>query len=305
MNRTLVFASIAMLLAVAQFAGAARREITMDMINTTLPEEGAPLAIRGKYEPKSEIAFGSPGHLVFYPANLELLPRGGTLPLLVWGNGGCGIDTSRYSELLGTVVSHGFVAIGTATQAGAAPRRATADDLLAAIAWAEKENARDGSPLKGKSDLTKIAAMGQSCGGFLAIALGADPRVDTIGVFNAGVKTPDPDEPETPAPEVGALAKLHGPVLFVNGNDRDFLWDQSKYAFASVATLPTFYGSRHGAGHTATAFHKGGGEFANVASNWLLWQFGGDAKAGAMFVGKDCGLCSNPNWDTDSKNIGR
>jgi hypothetical protein len=94
-------------------------------------------------------------------------------------------------------------------------------------------------------------------------------------------------------------------VLFVNGNDRDFLWDQSKYAFASVATLPTFYGSRHGAGHTATAFHKGGGEFANVASNWLLWQFGGDAKAGAMFVGKDCGLCSNPNWDTDSKNIGR
>ena len=30
--------------------------------------------------------------------------------------------------------------------------------------------------------------MGQSCGGFLSIALGADPRVKTIGVFNSGVQ---------------------------------------------------------------------------------------------------------------------
>jgi hypothetical protein len=43
--------------------------------------------------------------------------------------------------------------------------------------------------------------------------------------------------------------------------------------------------------------------FPNVASNWLRWTFKGDKKAGAMFVGKNCGLCTNSNWDVRSKGI--
>ena len=45
--------------------------------------------------------------------------------------------------------------------------------------------------------------------------------------------------------------------------------------------------------------------FANVASSWALWQLKGDKKAGAMFAGKDCGLCKNPSWDTASKGFGK
>ena len=60
--------------------------------------------------------------------------------------------------------------------------------MRGAIDWADKENARAGSPLEGKIALDKVAVMGQSCGGFLSIALGADPRVKTIGVFNSGVQ---------------------------------------------------------------------------------------------------------------------
>jgi len=56
-------------------------------------------------------------------------------------------------------------------------------------------------------------------------------------------------------------------------------------------------------GHTATVFHPGGGELANVASNWLMWTFKQDKKAGAMFVGKNCSLCTNSNWDVRSKGI--
>jgi hypothetical protein len=56
-------------------------------------------------------------------------------------------------------------------------------------------------------------------------------------------------------------------------------------------------------GHTATVFHPGGGEYANVASNWLMWTFKKDPKAGAMFVGKNCSLCTNANWDVQSKGI--
>jgi hypothetical protein len=49
-------------------------------------------------------------------------------------------------------------------------------------------------------------------------------------------------------------------------------------------------------------FHPGG-EFANVASNWLEWTLKADKKTGAMFVGKNCALCTNSNWDVRSKGI--
>ncbi len=56
----------------------------------------------------------------------------------------------------------------------------------------------------------------------------------------------------------------------------------------AINHVPAFYGARHNAGHnaghSATYFHPGGGEFANVAWNWLLWTFNGDQDAGKIFV---------------------
>jgi dienelactone hydrolase len=48
---------------------------------------------------------------------------------------------------------------------------------------------------EGKIAVDKVAVMGQSCGGFLSIALGADPRVKTIGVFNSGNAESDARRP--------------------------------------------------------------------------------------------------------------
>jgi len=78
---------------------------------------------------------------------------------------------------------------------------------------------------------------------------------------------------------------------------------RSRETYDAIDTLPAFYGARHGAGHTATVYHPGGGEYANVASNWVMWVFKGDKKAGAMFVGPKCSLCTNTNWDTASKRL--
>ncbi|HKD08763.1 MAG TPA: hypothetical protein VKB79_22865 [Bryobacteraceae bacterium] len=152
--------------------------------------------------------------------------------------------------------------------------------------------------LKGKIALDKVAVMGQSCGGFLSIALGADPRVKAIGVFNTGVQ-----KAPSPFPTADDLQKLHGPVLLINGHEPDFMMATSAATFDLIYRVPAFYGARHNTGHTATVFHPGGGEFANVASNWLLWTFKGDKKAGAMFVGKNCSLCTDSNWDARSKGI--
>jgi hypothetical protein len=278
--------------------------VTPDMIRTALPVEGAPLAEKGAYEVTSEPAFGSPGHVVVRPAQLDAFPRRDSLPVIAWGNGGCAIDSKSFMGFMQTVASHGFLVIGTAPIEGAAQRRANVDDLRSAIDWADKENARDGSPLKGRIATDKVAAMGSSCGGFLSIEVGADPRVDTIGVFNSGVTRLDPNAPPPfPIPDVAALAKLHGPVLLVNGHDTDFMMETSKATYDWLERQAAFYGARHGAGHSATFFHPGGGEFANVASSWAAWQLKGDKKAGATFVGKSCGLCTNSNWDVASKGL--
>lgn len=294
MKRSLFLAAFALLarngVCDAQPAG-----ITPEMIATALPEEGAPKAEPGPYQVTAEPAFGAPGLRTFRPATLDPFPTRDTLPVVVWGNGGCAIDNPRYAGFLSTIASHGFLVVTTAGtgQEGAARRRATADDLKAAIDWAERENARAGSPLNGKIETKRVAVMGQSCGGILSITLGADPRVGTIGVFNSGVQ----------ADNTGALAKLHGPVLLINGHERDFMMAASKATYDAIEHLPVFYGARHGAGHTATAYHPGGGEFANVASSWVLWQFKGDSKASEMFVGANCRLCTNPNWEVESKRL--
>ncbi len=301
MHKTIVAAAAVLLtgagLCLAQPAG-----ITREMITRALPLEGAPLAEPGPYQVTSESAFGSTGLHLYRPTALDAFPKKDTLPVMVWGNGGCAIDSTHFSGFLTTIASHGVLVVGTVAQEGAARRQETADDMRAAIDWAEKENARTGSPLNGKIAVDKVAVMGTSCGGFLSIALGADPRVKTIGVFNSGVQN-EAAGGRSPQPGPDALPKLHGPVLLLNGGEPDFLMPASAATFEAINHVPAFYGARHNAGHSATYFHPGGGEFANVASEWLLWTFKGDKKAGKMFVGKDCSLCTNSNWDVKSKGI--
>ena len=67
--------------------------------------------------------------------------------------------------------------------------------------------------------------------------------MDTIGVFNSGAQ----------GDNIARLAALHGPVLLINGHERDFLMASSKATFDAIDKLPAFYGARHGAGHTATS----------------------------------------------------
>jgi len=287
--------------------------ITREMIERALPLEGAPKAEPGPYQVTSEHAFGSPGFHVYRPAALDAFPKKDTLPVMVWGNGGCAIDSTHFSGFLTTIASHGVLVVGTVPEGGAARRQETADDMRAAIDWTERENVRVGSPLNSKIAVDKVAVMGTSCGGFLSIALGGDSRVKTIGVFNSGVQTPPAGQAQgkvgrggpSPQPTSDALPKLHGPVLLLNGGEPDFLMAASAATFEAINHVPAFYGARHNAGHSATYFHPGGGEFANVASNWLLWTFKGDKEAGKMFVGKECSLCKNSNWDVKSKGINK
>ena len=286
------------------FAGAVHAQapgITMEMIRTALPLEGAPRAVHGPYDVSFEPAWESPRHVVYRPEDLRAFPAEDSLPVLIWGNGGCALNSNGYRGFLTTVASQGFIAIATAVIDGEESRRATTEDLRAAIDWVIAENTRADSPLAGKINVDEIAAMGTSCGGYRAIDLGSDPRVATIGVFNSGVQDADREDRSPTAPTPEDLAALHGPVLLIDGHERDFMMDEAQATFAALEHVPVFYGSRHNAGHSATVFHPGGGEFANVAAAWLRFQFKGDEDAGQMFVGDSCELCEKNTWDTAAK----
>ena len=271
-------------------------------VGRQLPVEGAPLAVSGPYEVTSGPAFGSPGHVVFHPADLDAFPSEDSLPVMAWGNGGCAIDSTRYSGFLSTIASHGFLVLSTVPLEGG-PRQATTDELSAALDWAEAEHAREGSPLEGKIATDLMAVMGQSCGGFMSVSLGAQPRVDTIAPFNSAVSEPGPDGGGARFATTNDLDAVHGPILLINGGEVDFMYEGAAANFDAIDHVVTFYGARDNAGHTATMLHPGGGEFANVASNWLRFILKGDEEAGAMFVGADCTLCTDPNWETRSKGL--
>src|SRR5258705_13912537 len=106
MQKTIV-AAAAVLLAGTGACLAQPAGITPEMINRSLPLEGAPLAVPGPYQITSEATFGAPGLRVFRPTSLDAFPKKDTLPVMIWGNGGCAIDSTRYSGFLSTIASHG------------------------------------------------------------------------------------------------------------------------------------------------------------------------------------------------------
>jgi dienelactone hydrolase len=62
--------------------------------------------------------------------------------------------------------------------------KSSAKALTASIDWAQKVSK---DPKWAHIDPTRVAAAGQSCGGFEASALASDPRVLTFGLFNSGL----------------------------------------------------------------------------------------------------------------------
>lgn len=261
-----------------------------------LPLEGAPGAMAGRHEVTTELAPDTPRFEVRRPTDLSAFPVRDRLPVLVWGNGGCSLNVGLAGGFLSTIASHGFLVVTTFGPEGVT-RQATPQDLTAALDWAIAENTRAGSPLRGRIDVENVAMMGTSCGGYIALPAAADPRVDTLGEWSAGAGSMEAGLPlRTHMPDMAALKLLHGPALYINGGDADHLTPYSWANFEWLEHVPVFYGSRHDGGHSGTFGHPGGGEYANIAVDWLKWQLKGDATAGKTFSGADCGLCADRNW---------
>jgi dienelactone hydrolase len=250
------------------------------------------------------------------------------LGVLAWGNGGCAADGAGGRFHLSEIASHGYLAIASGTiQSGpGAPPKPAGDTqpgppalgangmpahipppatksalLTEAIDWALAENQRKGSPYYGRINPQWIAVSGWSCGGLQALEVAADPRVRTVIIHSSGIfadANPIPGMTITKA----ALQKLHTPIIYILGGPSDIAYANGMDDFKRISSVPVFVANLD-VGHGGTFMDPNGGREAAVAVSWLDWQLKGDARAAKLFAGADCGLCKDPDWKVDSKNL--
>jgi dienelactone hydrolase len=270
----------------------------------------------GKFPAIKQTDPGLPGQVIYRPENLAAL--GNTrLGIYAFGNGACTDDAAHSRLHLLEIASHGYLVIvpgAIYTGPGAIKRPAnlppagpnvvltTHQQLGEAITWALAENARAGSPYYGLIDPDAIAVSGFSCGGLQALFNAADPRVGTVVMMNSGLF---PEGPTTMAGMTGdknLLQTLHTPILYVLGGETDIAYAAGMDDFAKIAHVPAAVANID-KGHGGTYWDENGGAAAQVVVKWLDWQLRDDAEAGRMFIGEDCGLCRDPQWRLESKNL--
>lgn len=256
-------------------------------------------------------------HVIYRPRDLSAFDGDRKLVVYVWGNGGCSDDGASVRNHLLEIASHGYLAIAPgytgeeleriqATRAEPAPGsppvlRTSTQDLRDGLDWALAENARDGSPYRGRIDPAMIAASGFSCGGVQALDLAtSDERVRALIVHNSGLfpddgeKVPGMDLPKS------ALAKLRMPVLYIQGGPEDIAWDNGYNDFTRIGHVPAVMVGLP-VGHGGTYFDPHGGAAASIALDWLEWQLRGVEGAARSFTGANCRLCAVPSWTIERK----
>ncbi len=281
-----------------------------------------------------------PTHTLYRPKDIAAIGKE-KLPVVAFANGACINFGNSFRYFLSEIASHGFLAIATgpigpreaefsivgfgqpaagspaaslaaagklvsATPAsGPGPAYTTAKQLIDAIDWAEKENARQGSAYFGKLDTARIAVMGMSCGGLQAIDAAHDARVKTLGVWNSGAYTDDRRAMEIAAAKAtkAGLKALRIPTIYVTGDLSDIAFANTEDDFSRIDAVPLFRAWREHTGHGGTYRELNGGAFGKVAVAWLRWQLKGDMSAASMFTGADCGICKQPEWHVKKKNI--
>ncbi len=102
---------------------------------------------------------------------------------------------------------------------------------------------------------------------------------------------------------VELLTKIHAPILFITGGDKDSGHRSATQNFAAIDQVPAVHAWQEVGHYPATYREPNGGAFAKAVGSWLKWQLKGEKSASAMFVGPNCGLCTDTSWKLERKNV--
>ncbi len=231
------------------------------------------------------------GITIYRPSDLTPFENDNKLPILLWGNGACANTTEEHKNFLNEIASHGYLVLGIGLfdqiqdRGDMSRKRTKSSQLIGALDWITAESAREGSAYFGKVDLSKVAAMGMSCGGLQAIEISFDTRIKTTVVCNSGVlPTPSP-MPAMPGLSKDDLKKLHGPVLYIMGGPSDIAYKNAMDDFARVDHVPIVM-TNLDVGHGGTYRRPFGGEYSPVALAWVDWHLKGKRMRPRCLLGK-------------------
>lgn len=257
-----------------------------------------------------------PAHTIYRPRDLGKV-RSAQLGIVAWGNGACSKDGASARFHLAEIASHGYLVVaagsilsgpGTKPVPPAPPHAPTPDDYTTVeqvrqgIDWAIAQNSNPQSRYFRKIDPSKVAVSGFSCGGIQALKLASDPRVKTIVIHNSGL-LPDGSPPMAFISTTKALLNtVKTPIIYIQGGPKDIAYANGKDDFQRIGQVPAVLLNQD-TGHGGTFLQDNGGRAAAAAVAWLDWQLRGDARARKMFVGKDCGLCTDAAWTIERKNL--
>ncbi|MCH6162598.1 poly(ethylene terephthalate) hydrolase family protein [Streptomyces marispadix] len=218
-------------------------------------------------------------HTFYYPDGMG--DGGRKHPVILWGNG-TGVIPGVYSALLRHWAGQGFIVVAANT-----PNGNFGISMLHGIDKLTEWNADPRSEFHDRVDLANIGASGHSQGGSGAINAGADGRVKTTA-------------PIQPGP-LNSPSALRGPALFLAG-ERDLIVPPAlvRSLYDQADQVPAVYAELKGARHVTTVGDAGG--FRGATTAWFRHQLMGDAAAGALFYGPDCGLCDDPAWSDFRRN---
>lgn len=246
-----------------------------------------------------EAAADLPDHTIIRPADVSAVPF--KMPIVVWGNGGCRDSNEEFHYFLTHFAAYGyFVVANGPPQNPYHPEELTGlvdpqpQKLVAGLDWAFKHAAAL------NLDTSRVAVMGQSCGGWEATDASADKRVTTTIIWDSG------DNPYHPQ----GVTALHAPTLYAYGGTSDYA-EAFPIASYQATTVPTVLASHAQAGHTGmwddpSDGTPAPGPYQNeplvIAPHWLNFIFYGHAADRSFFLGTGCGLCTRPEWTVQSKN---
>ena len=267
----------------------------------------------GPYKAVMTVEEALPGFAVYRPQDMQaaVQAEGRPLPIVLFGNGGCAVNSRGSYGFLEEIASHGYVVAAIEREQSGpggnmfdpeyvAKQKADGLALIEVVDFLEKENARAGSDFYRRVDPGCVSAAGYSCGGLQALALGVggDERIRCLTILSSGITNPGDGLAGFLLKQ--DLAKLKVPVGYFIGGESDIAYPNGLDDYRRIGHVPVVF-ANYDAGHGETFAQPHGGTFARMATAWLDYNLKGKEENARIF--RDCKPGDDfGGWRVESKN---